>query len=61
MMRREADKVTPLDRRLKGLDEFEPPEFVGRMGRAARRQRLALWALIAGGFAAGVGLGLTLF
>ena len=30
--------------RLKGLDEFEPPAFVGRIGRVERRRRL-LWQL----------------
>lgn len=29
-------------KRLKGLDEFETPEFVGRMGRVQRRRRLLL-------------------
>jgi hypothetical protein len=27
-------------RRLKGLDEFETPEFVGRMARIQRRRKL---------------------
>lgn len=48
-------------RRLKGLDEFEKPEFVGRMTRRERRRKLAWWAMMAGGVAAGVGLGLALF
>jgi hypothetical protein len=47
-------------RRLKGLDEFETPEFVGRMERIERRRTLAWGALIATGFAIGVGLGLVL-
>ena len=47
--------------RLKGLDEFEPPAFVGRMARVERRKRLMLRMLIVGGFAAGVALGLMLF
>lgn len=47
-------------RRLKGLDEFEPPEFVGRMARIERWRRLGWWAMMAGGVALGVGLGLLL-
>lgn len=47
--------------RLKGLEEFEPPAFVGRMEWVERRRTVGWWLLIAGGFAAGVGLGLTLF
>ena len=43
--------------RLKGLDEFEPPAFVGRV---ERRRKTAWWMLIAA-FAVGVGLGLMLF
>ena len=46
--------------RLKGLDEFEPPEFVGRMARIERQQELGWWAMMIGGFAVGVGLGLVL-
>jgi len=46
--------------RLKGLDEFEPPEFIGRMERIKVRQELSLWVLIAIGFSIGVGLGLIL-
>ena len=46
---------------LKGLEEFEAPPFVGRMERLARRRRLRWRLLFAGGFAAGVGLGLLLF
>jgi len=48
-------------RRLKGLDEFEPPEFVGRMARLERRRRLAWYALLAGAVVLGAGIGLTLF
>jgi hypothetical protein len=47
-------------RRLKGLDEFRAPEFVGRMERVERRRKLTLGAVIATGVAIGVGLGLIL-
>lgn len=40
-------------KRLKGLDEFEKPAFVGRMARIAWRQKLEWWGLMA----AGVGIG----
>jgi hypothetical protein len=33
--------------RLKGLDEFETPEFIGRMARVARRKKLLWWAMVA--------------
>ena len=46
--------------RLKGLDEFETPEFVGRMERVARR-RMAWRAMLAGAAVVGAGLGLVLF
>ena len=39
--------------RLKGLDEFEKPEFVGRMERAQRRKTFEWWAMMA----AAVGVG----
>ena len=48
-------------KRLKGLDEFEKPEFVGRMSRTERRQELAWYAMLAGAVAAGVGIGLVIF
>ena len=51
---------TGTGRRLKGLDEFKPPEFVGRMARVERRR---LWAFRAGLIVAvgvGVGIGLML-
>jgi hypothetical protein len=37
--------------RLKGLDEFEKPEFVGRMIRVERRKKLEWWAMVAAAFA----------
>lgn len=51
----------PRGRRLKGLDEFEAPEFVGRMTRVERRRRIDWWAMMAGGATVGIGLGLLLF
>jgi hypothetical protein len=48
-------------RRLKGLDEFETPLFVGRMERV-RRLRLWLWRLmLVVAVAVGVLVGLLLF
>ena len=43
--------------RLKGLDEFEKPEFVGRMARIARRRRLEWWTIMAAAFAVGGAIG----
>jgi hypothetical protein len=51
----------PRGRRLKGLDEFETPEFVGRMARVERRRNLAWWALMTGAVAVGAAIGLVLF
>lgn len=48
-------------RRLKGLDEFETPEFVGRMERVERRRKLAWRGMLALAAAIGVGIGLALF
>lgn len=48
---------TDRGKRLKGLDEFETPEFVGRMDRVARRKRLGWWAMMAAGFALGGAIG----
>ena len=57
---REPHRVTPRVKRLKGLDEFEPPDFFGRMARMERQRELGWWMLIGGGFVTGVGLGLAL-
>ena len=43
--------------RLKGLDEFEKPEFVGRMARIARRKKFEWWAMMAAAFAVGGAIG----
>jgi hypothetical protein len=56
-----VSEVEPLRRRLKGIEEFETPEFVGWMGRAERRRKLAWWAMMAGGVALGAAIGLVLF
>jgi hypothetical protein len=47
-------------KRLKGLDEFDPPEFVGRMARVERRRKLGWYAMLAGAVALGVAIGLFL-
>ena len=39
--------------RLKGLDEFEKPEFVGRMARVGWRRTLVWWGLMLAGVAVG--------
>ena len=44
-------------KRLKGLDEFKKPEFVGRMARSQRRKRLEWWAMVAAAFALGGAIG----
>jgi hypothetical protein len=43
--------------RLKGLEEFEKPEFAGRMDRVARRKKLEWWAMMAAAFALGGAIG----
>lgn len=40
-------------KRLKGLDEFDEPEFVGRMARFERRRKLGWWGLMMAGFIVG--------
>ena len=47
-------------RRLKGLDEFEKPEFVGRMERIERRRLRAFRAALAVAVCVGAGIGLLL-
>lgn len=48
-------------RRVKGLDEFETPEFVGRMARRRRRRELAWRASVAASVILGLLIGLTFF
>ena len=47
--------------RLKGLDEFEPPEFVGRMARLERRRKLAWRGMLVGAVGIGAAMGWVLF
>jgi hypothetical protein len=47
-------------KRLKGLDEFEKPEFVGRMARAERRRKLQWYAMLAAAMALGAAIGLAI-
>lgn len=55
------DEVTSLaanrGKRLKGLDEFEKPEFVGRTARAERRKKLEWWGMLAVAFTLGGAIG----
>jgi len=48
-------------RRLKGLDELETPEFVGRMARVERRRKLNWYATLTATVALGSAIGLLLF
>jgi len=52
--------ASPNRRRLKGLDEFETPEFVGRMERVERGRKLAWYAMLAATIATGVAIGISL-
>jgi hypothetical protein len=47
-------------RRLKGLDEFEKPAFVGRMARVARRRQLEWSAMLMAATALGAAIGLAI-
>jgi hypothetical protein len=53
-------QIKPLQRRLKGLDEFKTPAFVGRMDRVVRRRKLVWWVMMAGGVTVGAAIGLLL-
>jgi hypothetical protein len=46
--------------RLKGLDEFEKPKFVGRMAWAERRRKLLWYAMLAAATALGAAIGLAI-
>ncbi len=62
MVQHEHVAVTkPMQRRLKSLDEFEKPDFVGRMDRIERRRRITRYAIVIGGFVLGAVIGLLLF
>jgi hypothetical protein len=47
-------------RRLRGLEEFVTPAFVGRMARVERKRRYRWWAALVAAFSAGAALGLAL-
>jgi hypothetical protein len=49
-----------MKRRLRGLDEFVLPDFVGRMGRIARRKKAAWLAMLFAAVIAGSLIGLLL-
>jgi len=54
-------EITPHKRRLRSLNEFEVPQFVGRLERV-RRLRAWLWRLmLVVAMAVGVLMGLLLF
>ena len=59
-MMRNLLRVTPRGKRLKGLEEFKAPEFVGWMERVERRQKLAWYAMLTGAVAIGAAIGLVL-
>lgn len=44
-------------KRLKGLDEFEKPQFVGRMARVERRRKLAYVAMLVSAILTGAVIG----
>ena len=54
-------RIASIRHRLKGLDEFERPEFVGRMARVQRRRRLGFYAVLLAAAAVGAGIGLLIF
>ena len=51
-------EITKFSKRLKGLDEFQTPGFVGRMERVRRRRRIAWLAMLAAAVVVGAVLGL---
>ena len=57
----ELIEATGRGRRLKSLDEFEAPAFVGRMNRIKRRRKLVWFGTIAAAAALGGVIGLALF
>jgi len=50
-------RVSPRGKRLKGLEEFEKPEFVGRMARVRRRRQLAWYTMLASAVLIGATIG----
>ena len=49
------------NKRLKGLNEFVAPGFVGRMDRVRRRRKWAFGAALFVAVLLGIAIGLTLF
>jgi len=54
-------EIEPLQRRLKSLEEFETPEFVGRMDRVEKRRRFLWYTTVAMTVCIGAVIGLVLF
>jgi hypothetical protein len=54
-------EIEPLQRRLKSLEEFETPEFVGRMARIERRRNLTWFAMLGCAVLLGATIGLVAF
>jgi hypothetical protein len=55
-----ADEPMPT-KRLRGLDEFVKPAFVGRMAQIERRRKWAWYAMLGAAVAMGMGIGLVMF
>jgi len=53
-------EIEPLHRRLKGLEEFEPPKFVGRMARVEGRRKLVWYAMLVAALFVGAAIGLLI-
>jgi hypothetical protein len=49
-----------MEQRLRGLNEFVVPDFVGRMGRIARRKKAAWFTMLFAAVIAGSLIGLLL-
>ena len=61
MLNKQTNSISGRSKRLKGLDEFETPEFVGRMGRLERRRKLTWYGMLAAAVVLGTAIGLVLF
>lgn len=53
-------EMKPRGKRLKGLDEFEAPAFIGRMERAERRRKVVWYAMLTGAVLIGATIGFVL-
>jgi len=53
-------RLTSRGKRLKSLDEFEAPEFVGRMDRIRRRRDLAFAVALVAAVLLGAAIGWTM-